>query len=217
MKTSFRINKHINNGQFINDYLEIANGFNTFFSQVGPKLASGIPQSDTYFKDYLPNSNTETFVFSRISEIDILKICNKIKPKLSSGAESKKLLPQKIRKTLYYSLFDSHLNYGNLLWGCASKQLITKIENLQKRCVRNVALAKFKAHTEPIYKKLSILKFYDKLSYCRSVFMNQYRNSKLPDSFQNMFKDVTTTDNVQTRHKDYNFSNQPKFSPQVSY
>ena len=39
--------------------------------------------------------------------------------------------------------------------------------------------------------------------------MNQYRNSKLPDSFQNMFKDVTTTDDTQTRHNDYNFSNQP--------
>ena len=31
---------------------------------------------------------------------------------------SKNFLPLKIRKTLYYSLFDSHLNFGNLLWGC---------------------------------------------------------------------------------------------------
>ena len=84
----------IHNGQFINDYLEIANGFNTFFSQVGPNLASDIPQSDTTFKDYLPDSNPIMFEFSRISEIDILKICNQLKPKLSSGADfiSNKLL-----------------------------------------------------------------------------------------------------------------------------
>jgi ribonuclease P/MRP protein subunit RPP40 len=37
---------------------------------------------------------------------------------------SKKCLPLKIRKTLYYSLFDSHLNFGNLLWGCAKPKLI---------------------------------------------------------------------------------------------
>ena len=138
-------------------------------------------------------------------------VCKKLASANFAINSTKNFLPLQIRKTLYYSLFDSHLNFGNLLWGCASKQLLNKIENLQKRCVRNVALAKFKAHTEPIYKKLSILKFSDKLSYIRSVFMNQYRNIKLPDSFLNMFTDVICTDDIQTRHKtrhnDYNFSN----------
>ena len=122
---------------------------------------------------------------------------------------SKHFLPLKVRKTLYYSLFDSHLNFGNLLWGCAANKMLDKVENLQKRCVRNVALAKFKAHTEPIYRKLSILKFHDKLSYCRSVFMNQYRNKKLPESFSDIFTDITNTDDVQTRHNDYNYLNKP--------
>ena len=83
------------------------------------------------------------------------------------------------------------------------------VENLQKRCIRNVALAKFTAHTEPIYKNLSILKFQDKLSYCRSIFMNQYRNKKLPESFSNIFTDITSTDDTQTRHNDYNYLNKP--------
>ena len=39
---------------------------------------------------------------------------------------SKNFLPLQIRKTLYYSLFDSHLNFGNLLWGCAKNKFITK-------------------------------------------------------------------------------------------
>ena len=37
--------------------------------------------------------------------------------------------------------------------------------------------------------------------------MNQYRNIKLPDSFLNMFTDVICTDDIQTRHNDYNLSN----------
>ena len=49
---------------------------------------------------------------------------------------SKNFLPLKIRKTLYYSLFESHLNFGNLLWGCAQKRYLEKIENLQKKCIR---------------------------------------------------------------------------------
>ena len=41
------------NGQIITDYLEIANGFNQFFSQVGPKLASEIGPSEVSFDTFL--------------------------------------------------------------------------------------------------------------------------------------------------------------------
>ena len=33
---------------------------------------------------------------------------------------TKHFIPFKIRKSLYYTMFDAHLNFGNLLWGCAS-------------------------------------------------------------------------------------------------
>ena len=122
---------------------------------------------------------------------------------------SKNFLPFKIRKTLYYSLFDSHLNFGNLLWGCAKPKLINKLENLQKRCLRNVALKGFRAHSEPIYKLLGILKFSDKLSYCRAIFMHKYRHEKLPASFVGTFTDTIMTDELQSRHNDYNYLNEP--------
>ena len=118
-------------------------------------------------------------------------------------------MPLKIRKTLYYSLFDSHLNFGNLLWSCAEKKLLNKIENLQKRCIRNVGLKNFRAVTEPIFKEMEILKFKDKLAYNRSVFMHQYKNNKLPESFSDIFTDISNTDDLQTRHNDYNFVNKP--------
>jgi len=74
---------------------------------------------------------------------------------------SKNFLPLQIRKTLYYSLFDSHLSFGNLLWGCAKKKFIKKIENLQEIYIRNVALKRFRAHTEPLFKQWCILNFPD--------------------------------------------------------
>ena len=82
------------NGNIITDYLEIANGFNDFFSQVGPKLASEIELSDVSYDSFLLDENPVSFNFSRISETDILKICNQLKPKLSSGVDfiSNKLL-----------------------------------------------------------------------------------------------------------------------------
>ena len=65
------------------------------------------------------------------------------------------------------------------------------------------------AHTEPIFKELQILKFADKLSFCRLVFMHQYRHNKLPISFSNTFTDIVCSDTLQTRHNDYNYLNAP--------
>ena len=78
-------------------------------------------------------------------------VCKKLASANFAINSSKKVLPYKVRKSLYYSLFESHLNYGNLLWGCSSSKYITKIESLQKRCIRNVALKGFRAHTEPLF------------------------------------------------------------------
>ena len=82
------------NNQEIRDYIEIANGFNNFFSQIGPKLASEIGVSNVSFETFLSEKSLNDFKFSRISEIDILKVCDQLKPKLSSGVDfiSNKLL-----------------------------------------------------------------------------------------------------------------------------
>ena len=84
------------NGKNVSDYLEIANGFNTFFSDIGPKLASEIGATNKSFQTFMPEGNPNSFKFSRISEIDILRICREMKPKISSGADfiSTKLLKE---------------------------------------------------------------------------------------------------------------------------
>ena len=67
----------------------------------------------------------------------------------------------------------------------------------------------FRAHSEPINKQLGILKFSDKLSYCRAIFMHKYRHEKLPASFVGTFTDTIMTDELQSRHNDYNYRNEP--------
>ena len=65
-----------------------------FFSQIGPKLASEIGVSNVSFETFLSEKSQNDFKFSRISETDILKVCDQLKPKLSSGVDfiSNKLL-----------------------------------------------------------------------------------------------------------------------------
>ena len=136
-------------------------------------------------------------------------ICKKLASSNFAINSSKHFLPLKIRLSVYYSFFDSHLNYGILLWGSAKAKSLKKIENLQKRCIRNVLLKKFNAHTEPLFKNLQILNLNDKLTYCRSIFMHQYKHNKLPESFSGIFTDIINTDQLQVRHNDFNMINKP--------
>ena len=80
-------NFFLKNDQVINDTLDIANGFNTFFAGIGPQLASKIVPSDTNFESFLTNRNPSSFQFSKITEMGIFETCRQLKPKLSSGAD----------------------------------------------------------------------------------------------------------------------------------
>ena len=64
-------------------------------------------------------------------------------------------------------------------------------------------------HTEPLFKELGILKFTDKLSYCQSVFMHKYRHGKLPPSFSGIFHETIMSNELQSRHNDFNYLNEP--------
>ena len=39
--------------------------------------------------------------------------------------------------------------------------------------------------------------------------MHKYRHSKLPVSFSGIFSETTMTDEIQSRHNDYNYLNEP--------
>ena len=48
------------------------------------------------------------------------------------------MCPSSALRSLYYSLFNSHLAYGLVLWGNANRSNIDKIRSLQKRALRAI-------------------------------------------------------------------------------
>ena len=68
---------------------------------------------------------------------------NHVHSKLASAnyaiSQIKNFVPKKIRMTLYNSLFRPHMEFGILAWGGINKTKLSKIINLQKKCLRNVA------------------------------------------------------------------------------
>ena len=96
----------------------------------------------------------------------------------------KKFMPLNVMKLIYNSLVVPHITYGLILWG----HKIKRINKLQKWAVRTIVNAKYNEHTEPIMKKLKILKIKDIFTLTAIKIFHKYKNSKLPTFFDNMFE-----------------------------
>ena len=53
-------------------------------------------------------------------------------------SRSKNFLPTNILKSIYQSLFESHLHFGSIVWGCAKPSMLMKLEIQQKKAIRHV-------------------------------------------------------------------------------
>ena len=50
-------------------------------------------------------------------------------------AKTRYYLPPNLQRTLYFSIFESHLRYGCQIWGQQKSQQIHDIENLQHKAI----------------------------------------------------------------------------------
>ena len=69
----------------------------------------------------------------------------------------KHFLPESALFNIYSSLIHCHFTYGVLVWGSHVGQLV----RLQKKAIRIVCGAARAAHTEPMFKRLNVLKVSD--------------------------------------------------------
>jgi hypothetical protein len=87
----FKSNQHI-----LSNKCDIAEGFNEFFANIGPELATNISSSNMHFKEFLGDQTSQNFVFGNVTENIILENVKKLKSKNSSGPDniSSKLLKE---------------------------------------------------------------------------------------------------------------------------
>ena len=127
---------------------------------------------------------TKHINFSEFLSYD--KHINLLSAKLSKALfflrQVRNLINPKAAKTLYYSLFHSHLLYGIIITSCATKGLINKITTLQKKTIRILCNVSNTAHTEPLFKGLQILTFPNliieaKLKFMHAITFNYWHSS----------------------------------------
>ena len=105
-------------------------------------------------------------------------------------------------KDIYYATFSSNLFYGSQIWAQSSKTILYKISVLQRKAIRIMTFSDFQDHSEPLFKKLNILKAEDNIFLLNCLFVHDYFNGNLPHSFDNVFRKVNESYPILTRSAD---------------
>ena len=168
------------------------------------------PQKKLHFDlelkiDNISISRTEEFDFLglRIQENlnwnpHMNKVSNKLSRVIGIFKRLHRFIPSKSLLLMYNSLFLSHLNYCILAWGFSCNRLFS----LQKKAVRLICHAKYIAHTDPLFKKLNLLKIQDIFRLKALKFYFRYIQNQLPGYFQIMFSVALPTHSYYTHHRD---------------
>ena len=124
----------------------------------------------------------------------IEKVSLKISRTIGILNRLKLIYPQCILLTLYNTLIMPHLHYSLLTWGSSIKAK-HPLHLLQKKALRVITNNDYIAHTEPIYKELTILKLNDMFAVSVWKFYYKLMNGMLPPYFNFMIPELPNTCN----------------------
>ena len=97
----------------------------------------------------------------------------------------KKIFSEASLRQIYFANIHSHFNYCNLLFTMIPKKYLSKLVYIQKKAIRIVCGAKFRAPTTPLFFRSKILPLEDLIHFNSLKFMYDFTNGFLPDSFNN--------------------------------
>ena len=99
------------NGNITNDLNKITNGFGSYFSTIGNKFSSKIPNSTKSFDQYLPKSNLNNFILFPTTNKEVSKVIKSLQSKNSSGGND--ILTNKLLKLISPNIITPLTNIFN--------------------------------------------------------------------------------------------------------
>ena len=90
--------------------------------------------------------------------------------------------------SLYYSFIYPYLTYCNHIWGSTYKTSLKRLTTFQNKTVRIIALARWRASCDPIYKHLNKMKLADINTCLIGRFMFRISIGKVPESLTSLLK-----------------------------
>ena len=137
--------------------------------------------------------------------IHIDELCKKLSKANGIISKLRYNAPVDICKRVYYAIFFSHLINGCNLWSLTPRNKdISRIERLQKKCVRIMTFVPFNAHTNPIFQDLELIKVQDVIKSQQLKLVYDFHMNCLPDDLMSLFQ---LTSDVQTTNLELNSAN----------
>ena len=118
-------------------------------------------------------------------------------------AKMRKYLDNTNLVALYYSFFFSHILYGILGWGSATKSAIISHQTLQNKVLKIINKSTWKDHIDnnKLFHEFQILKISDIYKFELSKFMYSYHVKAFPAIFDSYFLPIAEAHNYNTRSK----------------
>ena len=101
--------------------------------------------------------------------------------------------------SLYYSFIYPYLTYCNHIWGATYKTRLKRLVILQNKAIRVLAQAGNRTSSDPLYKKLNIMKLENINTYLIGRFMFCVSIDKVPQLFGSLFRKNNEFHNYETR------------------
>ena len=120
-------------------------------------------------------------------------ISNKIAKQIGLLCKLRKTLNTPTLRNLYFALIHSYLSNGLCVWGTAAEIYIDQVIKLQKKIIRIICSAPFRAHTAPLFKNLGILPLKLMYKFQLAIFMFKVYHNMHPAVIIKYFKVNTNT------------------------
>ena len=127
-----------------------------------------------------------------------------LKQKLSRAygllAKVRYYLSLKLLRTLYFSIFESHLRYGCQIWGQHSNHNLNDTANLQRKAIRIINFKSKYTPVEPLFKETKIMTLNEIIKSENCLLASHHINQCLPLSLKNLLTNENDLHSYSTRN-----------------
>ena len=125
-----------------------------------------------------------------------------LKQKLSRAngllAKARYYLSPNLLRTLYFSIFESHLRYGCQIWGHHNNHNLNDIANVQRKAIRIINFKSKYTPVEPLFKETKIMTLNEIIKSENCLLALHHINQCLPLSLKNLLRNGNDLHNYST-------------------
>ena len=120
-------------------------------------------------------------------ETHVNNLLKKLRRSVAILSNVRHYTPKWLTRTIYYSLFNSHMIYGCQIWGQHKTNLVKRVMKLQEKAIRIINFKDNNAQVSNILAQSKILKFEDFVHYRNINLVKNSIEKSGPASFNDCF------------------------------